>query len=104
MALTDEQVLEAEARSRERIEKALVAREAYFDGRVLVLALSNGKRFEIDPHVVQGLENATDADLRDIQLSPLRDSVFIPALDADLSVEGLVAGRYGSKAWMKHHR
>lgn len=101
--VTLEQIREAEARATERISKVVTAREAYFDGKEVVLSLSNGKRFAFDPHRVQGLENAIDAHLYNIELTPLRDGLYFPELDVDLSIPDLVEGRYGSDAWMRSH-
>jgi hypothetical protein len=48
---------------------------------------------------LQGLENATPQQLTNIEVSPL--GLHWPDLDADLLVEELLKGKFGSKQWME---
>ena len=54
----------------------------------------------LPPKLLQGLKNATAAQLAKVELTPLGTGLHWEALDADLSVAGLAAGIFGSKAWM----
>ena len=98
------------ARSYERATKAGEARlakqpraaKAYYDVRKsrLVIELTNGVILMLPPQLLQGLKNATAAQLGKVELTPLGTGLHWEALDADLSVAGLAAGVFGSKAWM----
>ena len=69
----------------------------------VVVALANGATFSFPPELAQGLANASVADLSDIELTPQGTGLHWPRLDADLTVEGLLAGLFGSRSWMRAH-
>jgi hypothetical protein len=50
--------------------------------------------------LVQDLQGAEEHDLAGVQVDGLGFNLHWPALDVDLFVPGLVAGRFGSRAWM----
>ena len=52
---------------------------------------------------MQGLSNARAAELADIEISPFGIGLHWPQLDADLTVEGLLAGLFGSRSWIRQH-
>lgn len=104
MEISEEQVREAEARMQKRLSETPLAREAYFDGTSVVVVLSNGQKIKFLPEQVQGLEGAKPTELKRIEISPARDGLYFPDLDADLSVEGLLHGVFGSQAWMQAHQ
>ena len=83
----------------------LQATAARYDARHkrVVVELANGSQFAFPPALAQGLEHARAADLAVIEISPLGTGLHWPRLDADLSVEGLLAGLFGSRAWMRQH-
>ncbi len=66
----------------------------------IVISLENGLEIAFPPRLAEGLADATAAELSRIEISPLGDGLHWPALDADLSVPGLLAGIFGSKRWM----
>ena len=66
----------------------------------LVVELANGVILMLPPELLQGLERATPDQLADLKLSPMGAGLHWPTLDADLSVAGLAAGVFGSRAWM----
>lgn len=68
--------------------------------RRLRITLSNGVEMAIPVGLLQGLGHASDGDLAQVELTPLGTGLHWEALDADLSVEGLAQGIFGSKAWM----
>lgn len=98
------------ARSYQRATKAGEARlarqpraaTAHYDARKsrLVIELTNGVILMLPRKLLQGLKNATAAQLRKVELTPLGTGLHWEALDAELSVAGLAAGVFGSKAWM----
>lgn len=104
MEITEEEVREAEARMRRRLSEAPLARRAYFDGKFVVVELSDGNSFQFRPEDAQGLEGAKPASLKLIEVTPAGDGLYFPELDADLSVPALLKGVFGSKAWMQSHR
>jgi hypothetical protein len=98
------------ARTYERATRAGVARlagqpraaRAHYDARKsrLVVELTNGVILMLPPKLLQGLKNATASQPGKLELTPLGTGLHWEALDADLSVAGLAAGVFGSKAWM----
>jgi hypothetical protein len=76
--------------------------KARYDARKarLVVELANGVILLLPPALLQGLERATSHELAAVELSPLGTGLHWEALDVDLSVAGLAAGVFGSRAWM----
>ena len=72
-------------------------------GHVFV-ALTNGCRFSFPARRVQGLEDADDAMLADIEDLGRGIGLRWEALDVDVSVPGLLAGLFGTRAWMDRQR
>jgi len=68
--------------------------------RALHVVLSNGVEMTVPVDLVQGLQGATPTDLAKIEMTPLGTGLHWPRLDADVLVEGLIHGIYGSKNWM----
>jgi len=92
------------ARERGRIARAIEPRaeSARYDqpaGR-LVVELTNGCVFAFPPRLAQGLENATDDQLAHVEILDAGCGLHWEELDADLSVPGLLAGLFGTKAYM----
>ena len=94
---------QAEAQGAVRAGAHLQATAARYDARHkrVVVDLANGSQFAFPPALAQGLEHARAADLAEIEITPLGTGLHWPRLDADLSVEGLLAGLFGSRAWMR---
>jgi hypothetical protein len=67
---------------------------------LIVIALKNGAFFSFPPNLMQGLEEATSEDLNDVWLDASGSSVHWARLDVDFEITGLVAGIFGTKAWM----
>lgn len=66
----------------------------------LVIELTNGCVFAFPPRLAQGLENATESQLAQVQVLGAGYGLHWEDLDADLSVPGLLAGLFGTKAYM----
>jgi Protein of unknown function (DUF2442) len=49
---------------------------------------------------LQGLENATPKQLAEVEVTPTGSGLHWESLDVDLGVPQLVAGLFGTKAWM----
>lgn len=85
--------------------EAMRAVSAKYDARkkLIHVALQNGASFSFPPHLAQGLQNASSAQLARIEVSPMGTGLSWPLLDADLTVEGLLGGIFGSRAWIRAH-
>jgi hypothetical protein len=79
--------------------RALSARYDRRNDRV-VIHLSTGIDLAFPPHIAQGLENATPAQLAAIEISPSGFGIHFPRLDADLYLPALLEGFLGSRQWM----
>lgn len=66
----------------------------------VVIDLTNGCRFAFPPNLAQGLAGATHAQLSEIEILGAGYGLHWPALDVDLSVPGLLAGIFGTAAFM----
>ena len=100
--LTEAEFEAAEARGKALLETEPRAASAHYDhqtGRVTV-ELTNGCTFTFPARLAQVLENATDDELAAVEILGLGYGLHWEALDADLSVPGLLAGRFGTKAYM----
>ena len=85
-----------------RLAKRPRAVDAYYDARKarLVVELSNGVILMLPPRLLQGLQDATPAQISKVKLTPFGTGLHWEELDADLSVAALASGAFGSKAWM----
>jgi len=68
--------------------------------RRIVVDLVNGSTFAFPPALAQGLAQATDAQLADVQILGEGYGLHWEALDVDFSVPGLLAGIFGTKAYL----
>lgn len=91
--------LERGHRARMSEPRAASARYDRAVGRV-VIELANGCTFSFPPGLAQGLENATEDQLADLELIGSGYGLHWEALDTDLSLPGLLAGMLGTKAYM----
>ena len=100
--LTDAQIdatLERGRTARLHEPRAAAARYDRRSGRVVV-ELSNGCTFAFPPHLAQGLEAATEEQLAQVEVLGAGSGLHWQALDADLSIPGLLAGLFGTKAYL----
>jgi hypothetical protein len=100
--LTDSQIDAAIARGKAARADEPRAAAARYDrqlGRVIV-DLNNGCTFAFPPRLAQGLEDATDDQLAQVELLGAGYGLHWTALDTDLSIPGLLAGIFGTKAYM----
>lgn len=93
----------ANKRAVQRMAKAVRAVSAKYDRRVgmVVVQLSSGLYLQFRSRDVQGMEHARPSDLDEIVISPSGLGLYVPALDADVYVPGLLRGLLGSRSWMK---
>ena len=99
-------IAEAEARGRAMRAAEPRAQSATYDaatGRVTV-ELTNECSFTFPARKVQGLHQASDYVLAAVEVLPLGLGLHPETLDVDASVPGLLAGLFGTRAWMDRQR
>ena len=79
--------------------RATSARYDPKNGRIIV-DLINGCTFAFPPRIAQGLETATDDELASVEILGAGYGLHWEALDTDFTVGGLLAGVFGTKAYM----
>ena len=82
------------------------ARAARYDRRTgcVRVDLTNGCSFAFPARKAQGLERASDEDLARVEILGLGLGLHWEPLDVDLSIPGLLAGLFGTKAFMDRQR
>lgn len=71
------------------------------DTHKIIIYLHSGAIFHLPVELGEGIATASPAELSTVEVTPLGDGLHWESLDADLSVAGLLAGRFGSRAWME---
>ncbi len=106
VSITDEDIDAALAEARLQPDEPHAISAEYVGGKadVIVIQLSTGGRLTIPREELQGLENATESQLSEIQIWGPGASLSWPQLDVDHYVPHLLEHRYGSKAWMEKLR
>lgn len=66
----------------------------------VVIEFADGARLAVPANNLQGLESARPEELAQVEVTPSGSGLHWEALDVDMSVPGLVAGVFGTKAWM----
>ena len=66
----------------------------------VVIELETGLELAFRPHLAQGLDQATPAELAVIEISPSGLGLHFPKLDADLYLPALLEGTLGSRKCM----
>ncbi|GMM60864.1 DUF2442 domain-containing protein [Novosphingobium pituita] len=66
----------------------------------LVVGLNNGVTIMVPVTLLEGLADAADDDLTEIEITPAGLGLHWPRLDADVYVPSLMHGVFGSKRWM----
>ncbi len=77
--------------------------EARFDAatNMLIFALATGRRVAIPREDLQGLANASDEDVLQVEIEMLGMALHWEKLNVDFSVEGLLEGQTGNRYWME---
>ncbi len=100
--VTDDELKAAEARGRVLVDSEPRASAARFDpasGRI-VIDLVNGCVYAFPARLVQDLRDANESDLARVEVDGAGFNLHWPTLDVDLYVPALVAGVFGTRAWM----
>ena len=96
----------AERRGRRSLGNEPRARAVRYDRRTgrMHVELTNGCTFAFPARQAQGLARASDAQLAQVEILGLGFGLHWESLDVDLSVPGLLAGLFGTKAYMDRQR
>lgn len=100
--LTDaaiEAALERGRTARASEPRAAAARHERASGRIVV-DLENRCAFAFPPHLAQGRERASDNQLAAVEILGHGYGLHWEELDVDLSLPGLMAGIFGTRAYM----
>ena len=97
---------DAERRGAEMLETEPRAKTARFDAASsrIVVDLSNGCSFAFPAYLAQGLEDASPDALAEVEVLGQGYGLHWEKLDVDLSIPGLLAGLFGTKAFMDRQR
>lgn len=92
----------AEQRGRIAMQTEPRAKAARYDPTSdrIVVELTNGCTFLFPPRLVQGLGDASDVDLATVETGPCGFGLHWAAHDVDVTVAGLMAGRFGTARYM----
>ncbi|WP_325101653.1 DUF2442 domain-containing protein [Sphingomonas sp.] len=103
--LTDEEYEAANERGKLQFVSQPHAATAYYDRAtgLMTLTLFNGCTFSFPPRQLQGLQQATDEQIEAYELGAVGYGLHWEELDADFTVPGLLAGRFGTNRFMKAH-
>lgn len=92
------------ARERGRIADATEprAKSARYDKKtgLIVIELKNGGTFTVPASLLQGLETASDAERSGLEVWGDGYALSWEDLDVDFTVPGILAGRFGTEAYM----
>lgn len=104
-----------EQKRQEQIDKALAAfseaetrpslvSKCWFDDKTrrIVIEFTAGDEYRFPPEWAQGLGDATDAQLSNVDIFPSGCALRWPDLDIDLSVPFIMEGVFGNREWMAH--
>ncbi len=79
--------------------RAMAARYDHLAGRIVV-DLANGCSFAFPTSLVPGLNSATDEQIAAVEVLGAGSGLHWHGLDLDLSLPGVMAGRFGARAEM----
>ena len=100
---TDAQITAALRRAREFAKYDHHVERVFYSPRTdrFQLRMENGVTHSIPRRLLQGLQDASTAQLSDIELVGLGTGLYWPTLDVAHEVSGLLSGVYGSEKWMR---
>lgn len=103
VGLTDEEFEAANRRGLIEMATKPRARTVRYDRDEdrLVVELVNGSTFSFPPGLLQGFDRATPAQIAEVEIWGQGFGLHWELLDADFTVEGLMAGRFGTARYMR---
>ena len=92
----------ASAVAKQRIKRGDLAASVSYEPRLrrLRIELASGVGVSVPVQKIQGLEDAPAAVIKSVKVTAKGYGLYWPDLDLDVSVSGLVASCFGSRAWM----
>ncbi len=96
-----EQFKAATAAGRAVLKSQPAALMAHYEPKIgqVIITLSTGLQFLLDPEKTQGLQGASRRELQNIEITGPGLGLYFPMRDVDVSIAGLLAGHLGSKKW-----
>ena len=67
----------------------------------VIVELTNGTTFAFPPGLLQGLDGARPEQIAEVELQGMGFGLHWKTLDADFTLEGLMAGRFGTARYMR---
>jgi len=103
--LSDKEIERALDAGRQAAANEPRAASARYDRKLdrVVVDLTNGCTFAFPPRIVQGLEQATEAELAEVEVLGAGYGLHWETLDVDFTVPGLLAGIFGTRAYVARH-
>lgn len=100
--LTRTKLESARSRGRQAMATEPRAAAARYDAKTkrIVVELTNGAIFAFPPALAQGLDEARDDELADVEVLGSGYGLHWEKLDVDFTVPGLLAGIFGTRSWM----
>ena len=100
--ITEAQIEAARQKGHESLENDFHAELAWYEvERDLVWIKTTGGVYHgVPSQLLQGFKGATAKQLSDVEVDSQGVGLHWPQLDADLTVQGIITGIYGSKRWM----
>ena len=100
--LTDEDIQAANERGRIAMATKPRAKSARYDRDQdrIVVDLVNGSTFAFPPQLLQGFDRATPDQIAEVEILGVGFGLHWDSLDADFTVAGLMAGRFGTARYM----
>lgn len=94
---------EAKQRGEAELRTRPLASGVRYDQRSghVIIELNNGCRLTIPTRLLQGLRDAKSRDLKQVEIMGPGLAIEWPTLDMQFTISGLLAGVFGTKAWMK---
>ena len=99
----DRMLAEADRNWQEYVDQWPPAKSVRYDRATkrVVVQLVNGLRVEVPAAKLQGVANGTERQRADVHCIGDGTCLEWRVLDQHFSIEGLLTGRFGSKAWME---
>jgi hypothetical protein len=98
----NDQVRAANERYEHRLATEPHIVKAHYDPKLrrIIVSLSNHAWFAFRAEDAQGLEHATTAQLKKIEITPSAFGINFPLLDVQFDVTSLIQGHFGTRKWM----
>lgn len=96
------QIEKAMAAGKAHAVSQLLATSGYFDPESckVVIEIESGAEYRFPARLGQGLENTSEAELANIEISPSGLGIHWPDIDVGFSIPHLLEGIYGTQQWM----